>query len=150
MALNPQNLRRASKVIDLIEEGIPLRQAIKMSETNTSTFNEVLSGVREYAVRYARARELMADIEVDEAKEIADREDLDPQRARNMVDIRRWRASKHNTRVYGERIDLNVAQTISVGEALTEARQRLSTLHPPTLDAEIVDKRPLDEDDLLS
>ena len=57
-----------------------------------------------------------------------------------MIDIRKWRASKHNSKVYGERVDLNVQQSISITNALSEARARLMPAAAlPTLEADIVE-----------
>ncbi len=124
--------------VELVENGSTLKNALKTVGLSNSSFNGALSSVRETSVRYIRARELNADILVDEAMEIAD-SDIDPQIARNRIDIRKWIASKHKPKVYGERIDLNVSQTISVLEARSEAQARLSTLPElPTIDAEVI------------
>jgi hypothetical protein len=77
------------------------------------------------AVSYARATEIRADLMADEVITIADCEVTDPQRARNQMQARQWLASKQHSRRYGDRIDLNVSQTLDVSVTLAEARARL-------------------------
>lgn len=128
----------AEWAIELVENGSTLKSALKTVNLSNSAFGGALSSVRSLAERYARARELNADILVDEALTIAD-SDIDPQIARNRIDIRKWIASKHRPKIYGERIDLNVSQTISVADARSEARARLESLPAlPILEAEII------------
>ena len=125
MGYGTDAVHKTDMIITAVSNGHPLHRAATAADLSLAVFHEVLSSVRELAVRYARAREIMADVEADEAKEIADNPDLDPQHARNRIDVRRWRASKHNSRVYGDRVDLNVTQNISAAEAMREARSRL-------------------------
>ncbi len=62
----------------------------------------------EWFEKYSRARQLQADYYADDTVRIAD-DVQDTKRARNMMDARRWHASKMAPRKYGERImqDLN-------------------------------------------
>ena len=55
---------------------------------------------------YARAREVQADVLADEILEIAD-SDLDPNRARVMIDARKWLAGKLRPKKYGDRVELD-------------------------------------------
>lgn len=89
---------------------------------------------------YMRARELRADFQADEIVHIADTEP-DAQVARNRIDARKWVASKMLPQQYGDRLDLNVNQTIDIGAALAEARARaLPPSYPTNIqDAEIVE-----------
>lgn len=108
-----------------------------------SKFSDVLNSVPELARHYVRTRELQADLEVDDALSIADNENIDPARARNMIDIRKWRASKFRSNVYGDRIDVSVQGSISITDALSAARARVSSVRSIsdpalTMDAEIV------------
>lgn len=119
-----KNSALGHKVIHIMLEGITLSDALKRADISTQTFAEILANDRVVASAYARAREIQADIEVDQALVIADNEP-DAQKARNQIDIRKWRASKHKSRVYGERIDLNVQQTIDISSTLAAAKSRL-------------------------
>lgn len=111
-------------ILDRLLEGQTLKRAVEAEGIVVRTFHRWLSGDREASLAYARALELLADLEVDEAKEIADTEP-DAAKARNQIDIRKWRASKRHARVYGDRIDLNVTQTLDIGATLQEAKARL-------------------------
>lgn len=112
------------KVIDLILEGLPLREAIKDAGLTPQLFNYRLQGDRAAAVAYARAVEVKADLMADEVVSIADSDD-DPAKVRNQMQARQWLASKLYAKRYGDRIDLNVTQTLDIGSTLAEARARL-------------------------
>lgn len=115
---------RVEAVIQRVLEGMPIREAIKGNFSSVGALYDCVSGERELSVRFARAMEIRAELLVDEMTEIADSND-DPQRVRNRVDVRKWIASKLLPKKYGERIDLNVTQTIDIGEALREAKARI-------------------------
>lgn len=106
-------------------EGIPLRKAVQRGGIALSTFQKWLADNREWAVAYARTLELRADLLIDDALELVDG-DGDPAKVRNQMEMRKWTATKHNQKRYGERVDLNVTQTIDVSSTLLEARSRLS------------------------
>lgn len=116
---------RARKAIEAIANGSTLKSALADASLSGSTLNAILSSDRELALAYGRALEIRADLYADEIIVIADDENKDPHRARNQIGARQWVASKHNARRYGERIDLNVTQTIDIGSTLAEARARI-------------------------
>lgn len=128
---DPETVQKIDTIIKAVSEGSTLKSAAAEQGIRLQMFHQVISSVRELGVAYARARELQADVLVEEAIAAADNADIDPSRARNMIDIRRWAASKYNQRVYGDRVDLNVTQSISINEALTEARSRVLPLQVP-------------------
>lgn len=143
MGYGQRALAATELVIEAVANGAALGVAAKDNDLSISTFHEVLSSVRELAVRYARVREIRADVEVDEAMQIADNPDIDPSRAKNMIDIRKWRASKHAAKTYGERLDLSVSGTVSVTEALDAARSRLLPMRDQqAIDAEVITDKP--------
>lgn len=121
--LRSQRIDAAKRVIDLVTNGARLKDAAEQCGFTLSSFHYWIGSERELGVSYARAREIRADILVEEAIEAAD-SNIDPAKARNMMGIRQWTASKWNKN-YGDRIDLNVNQSISINTALSEARQRL-------------------------
>lgn len=131
--------QKIEKVLDLVESGCPLKKSLKIAGLARATFNRALTSVREFNERYHLAKELNADILVDEALAIAD-SNIDPQVARNRIQIRQWIASKHKPKTYGERIDVNLARQVSIVDAQAEARARLLNAPLPVLDAEIVPK----------
>ena len=55
---------------------------------------------------YALAKDRQADYVAHQIVSIADSED-NPNKARNMIDARKWLASKLNPRKYGDKIELN-------------------------------------------
>lgn len=59
----------------------------------------------EFSVQYARAKGIGAEIEFDELEEIA-RTEEDVQRARLIVDTKKWALSKKIPKKYGDKIDM--------------------------------------------
>jgi hypothetical protein len=139
------------RIADDVLNGSPLRKAVAEQGIALATFQDWLQGDKEAAVRYARAQELRGDVLADEIISIADNDD-DAARARNRITSRQWLAGKLNKR-YGDRIDLNVTQTIDIGNTLAEARARLRPVSDQSnvIDAQVVDSidvspvRPLDK-----
>lgn len=121
---DPQVISLARQVIAQVCEGVKLKDALAELGLTRTLFYSALSSERELAVSYARAREISADFLVDEALDVVKNEP-DVQRAREIANMHRWAAGKFNQKRYGERIDLNVSQTIDVSEALKEARARV-------------------------
>jgi hypothetical protein len=116
--------QRVSNVIAHVLDGDPLKAALKKTGISQTYFHELLTKDRAAALAYARAVELRADNLADEALHIADTES-DAAKARNQIQVRQWLASKLYAKRYGDRIDLNVTQTIDIGSTLAEARARL-------------------------
>ena len=116
------------EVIDKVLAGETLRSALAGMDLTPQAFGHLLQKDKEAAVAYARAAELRADLMADEVISIADGDD-DPNKARNRITARQWLAGKLNAKRYGDRIDLNVTQTLDVGATLLEARTRLRPVH---------------------
>lgn len=114
----------ARKAIAMVCEGTTLKVALEQLGLTRKLFAASISSVRELALEYARAREISADFLVDEALDVVKNEP-DVQRAREIANMHRWAAGKFNAKRYGERIDLNVTQTIDVSDALKEAKARM-------------------------
>lgn len=132
---------QVNQVIEHILDGLPLRQAVKMCGLTPQLFNYRLQSDKAAAVAYARATEIRADLLADEALHIADTE-ADASKARNQIQVRQWLASKLHAKRYGDRIDLNVTQTIDIGSTLAEARARL--LRPVSVQQDITDLQVID------
>lgn len=116
---------RVRQAIEAIASGDTLKSALANVRLTAWQLNNALSSDRELALSYARAQEIRADLLADQIITIADDETKDPHRARNQINARQWIASKHHSKRYGDRIDLNVTQTIDIGSTLQEARARL-------------------------
>ena len=127
-------------VINDVLDGKTLREALKTIELTPQQFNLRLQSDKTAAAAYARALELKADLLADEVVACADSNE-DPAKVRNQMTARQWIASKLYAKRYGDRIDLNVTQTIDVGSTLAEARARaLSARYQQSAeDAQIID-----------
>lgn len=141
IATRNSNKAALTSVIDALLAGNPLREAVKVADMTPSQFHKLLSSDREAAVAYAQALQMRADLLVDDAIALADG-DGDPAKVRNQVEIRKWLATKQHSQRYGERVELNVSQTIDIGSTLAEARARM--LRPvydqlPTVDVQTID-----------
>lgn len=89
-----------------ISSGESLRRILKDDEMPEHiTFYKWLREHANLATQYARAKEDRADTHADEITEIADNEP-DSQKARVMIDARKWVASKLHPRNYGEKMAL--------------------------------------------
>lgn len=115
---------KALAVINTYADGGRLKEALEAHEMRGHDLYDAVRTVPAIAAAYARAREIRAEILVDEALTIVDTEQ-NPNRAKVQADMRKWAASKLNAHLYGDRIDLNVTERVDVGLALTEAKTRL-------------------------
>lgn len=143
--IDPRKQQIVDRVIELVIDGATLRDACATAQITMQSFHRILCSERELSAHYARAMELRADVWADETVQIADT-DADPARARNRINARQWGAAKTHSRKYGERIDLNINQQISIDGALLEAKQRLRPVRDQLdiEDADIVEPQALD------
>ena len=98
----PQDIK--DRICELIAEGYSLRAILKAEgmPASSTVFKE-LSGDKEFAEQYARAREAQADTLFDEVLEIADSDrQSDDRRVR--IDARKWMAGKLRPKVYGDKV----------------------------------------------
>jgi len=97
----------ADTICQEIMTGKSLREICAMEGMpGASTVYVWLGQYREFSDMYARAREVQADVLADEIIEIADTEP-DPNRARVMIDARKWLASKLRPKKYGDHLKLD-------------------------------------------
>ena len=142
----------AQQILDQIADGKILPRAIQsvgLSMTSSNFIRAVLRNPK-LAQAYDEARVAQASALAEQALEVADTE-RDSARARNMIDVRKWLAAKLNPRQFGDRIDLNIEQSVSIKSALEAAESRI--LRPMSdlinqrqsqvidLEAEIIDGR---------
>lgn len=103
------------EIFQNIAAGKPIRAALEDDWLpGWTTFNKRLADDADFAVRYARAREVQADKLFAECLEIADQYDKAADngeggtdhinRARLRIDTRKWMAGKLRPKVYGEKI----------------------------------------------
>lgn len=113
----------ARKIIDTMYETISITKALKRYNINPNTFFALVHTTPELENYYSRAQVAIGEMVVGELIEISDTEE-DPQKARNRIDTRKWFASKARPDKYGDRLDVNVNQVVSITDALTAAKSR--------------------------
>ncbi len=73
--------------------------------------------------KYAKARLVQADFYADQIIEIADNPKIEYQRARVMIDARKWKACKMHPRNYGDKVAIDHSGTIeTMSKEQVEAR----------------------------
>ena len=95
-------------VIDGIEAGLTLKQAIRDARTSWRALSLEIERNPDAASRYAHARTVSADFYADRAQEAVEQA-VTPQDAaiaRVRSDVYRWRAKVANPRVYSDRVDV--------------------------------------------
>jgi len=76
-----------------------------------------------FTAAFQLARESGFEINADDLLDLADQY-ADPLTARVKSDNLRWLLSKRKPKEYGDQLNINIEQKISVGEALSEAKKR--------------------------
>jgi hypothetical protein len=112
------------KIVGRVAEGTPLRQVLQSTDMpGVGTFYDWLDKDESKAERYARAKQLAAELLFDELDEIArtpiESETIDDgpngvrritsdnvQRSRLMVDVIKWRLAKESPKKYGDKLDV--------------------------------------------
>jgi hypothetical protein len=98
-------------------EGMPARSTIAVWRKRYPEFRSALD----------EARIEHADTLADEVPHIADTE-KDPQKARNMIEARKWRSAVIKPREYGPRMELQVSATLDPAQLHAEGQARLRAL----------------------
>lgn len=120
MKLSPETIQL---VIDDMYENLSVKRSCEKHGIELKYFHETLNECPLLYQAYECAQQAKAENFADEVIEIAD-EDENPMRAKNRIDTRRWYAAVMKPKKFGERIDLNLTQTVDIRGALEEARQR--------------------------
>jgi hypothetical protein len=114
---------KAELIIAELYEGHGILKTLRKYHEGAKEFYIFINADPYLTNAYARAQEVRGELQADEIIEISDTEP-DPQKARNRIEARKWYASKMQPKKYGERIDLNVNQTIDLRAALSQAKDR--------------------------
>lgn len=128
---NP-NLRKIC--LDIIEDlhtAKNLARSIDERGITPALFYSFISENPEINDKYAMAQKMKAELLVEEIINISDNDELDTFRARLKIDSRKWYAKVMQPYKYGERIDVNINQTVDINNALDEAKKRVS--HIPNI-----------------
>lgn len=105
-----------------------IKEILKSRDLERHTFYKFLSDEPAARVRFDQVKEFKAEDNIDEIVSIADNEKLDHLRARTMIEVRKWTASKLLSKKYGDRLDINLSKTIDISQALVEASERVISL----------------------
>ena len=130
-------------VMGEVRTGRALRNVLSDRSINPNVFYPFLDRNPVAAERYVQARNASLDAIAEHALAIADDPAIDANKARVMVDTRKWFLSKLAPKKYGDHIDISVsashtAAALTDGELLALTLKARAAL-PATLDAEVVD-----------
>lgn len=125
--------------VELALKGSRLKEIRDAIGVSVGQFQSVLESDISFAARFARARATGHDEKAETLLTIPD-EEPDVQKARLKSDNVKWFLAKLKPETYGDRIDLNVNQTVDIGGALADARARLL---PTQQTEQIKDVQPL-------
>jgi len=120
-------------------------EAVGLEDFNPQRFFMKLKDDPKAREAFEEACRARTESNIDDIQEIADNEP-DIARARLMVDVRKWAASKLLPHKYGERIDVNLNNNIDLTLALREAKSRALTVPQQLVkqldvqDAEIIEE----------
>ena len=114
----------AKEVIETMFHEQSLRKALKIHGVSPGCFFRLLEALPELDALYCRTQAAIGEQIAEEIIAISD-EYGDPQRAKNRIDARKWYASKVKPKKFGDRIDVNITETVDIKLALTDARNRI-------------------------
>ena len=96
----------ARKICEFIAEGMSVRELCTHDAIpNASTIHAWVLDNEEFSKQYARAKGIGAEIEFEQLDDIAKNEE-DVQRARLMIDTKKWALSKKIPKKYGDKMDV--------------------------------------------
>ena len=131
------------RLLEEISNGVTLRDATKKLGIVVGHIYSDASENPDLQRRYDLARQNIAESLLDEIIAIADNEILDPQRARNMIDARKYWSAKQHPKKFGDRIDVNHnVEYVNLKSVLEEAKKR--NMLPNNFQSETIDVQPLD------
>ena len=138
----------ANLIIEDVFEGVFLKDSLVKQGVSASSFHRFLHDNIEFGRLYTRAQEAQAEFLAEEIVPIADNELIDPNRARNMISVRQWRASKLRPGKFGEKLEVQVKAEASITAALDAATARSSAIGRPEniVEAEVIETPTLIED----
>lgn len=112
-----------AQVCTLIATGQTVAKSRQLAGVSEYQYTKWLADVPAFEAAVRRARAILLERRVDHMADVA-RTEPDVNRARLIIDTDKWLASKLIPKVYGDKLDVNITQTIDIGSALQEARSR--------------------------
>lgn len=112
------------EICERLMQGRSLRQICADPEMpDRTTVVRWLAREEDFAAKYARARDVYADVMEEDMAEIEDRTlsgEIEPAAARVVLTSKQWRAAKLAPKKYGDRLDLNHSGQVKVAKELSE------------------------------
>lgn len=103
-------------VCDNIANEMSMREACKQAGVSTKTFCQYLHTDKELSEQYARAKEVRSHAGADRIVSVMDRVEageLEPDKARVIIDGHKWLLGKWNRRDYGDKQDVALSGSVS-------------------------------------
>lgn len=98
-----------NKFLKRLETGESLRSICRSPDMpSAETFYDWLEKNKNLPERYARAREKGYDFQAEEMEEIARDENMDVNRARLLIDTRKWLLAKKMPKKYGDKTEVEL------------------------------------------
>ena len=129
-------------VVKMLQDGLSRKAALRATWGDGRKLHEAMTQFPELRRIYDTAMTLRADMAADEVLEIADSDD-DPQKVKNRMQARQWYAAVISPGTYGARVDVNVAGTVSINDALAEGLAR--ALRPMSDQGSIIDAQVIEQ-----
>jgi hypothetical protein len=124
------------RVLEEMAEGRPIAHILRRDARGyeSSTYIDWIKKDPQRTIRYENAQLLYAEKLGSEIIEIADAEDTaeDVQRSKLRIDSRKWLMGVYNKRRYGDTKTIELGGSISITDALAQARNRV-------IDGEVID-----------
>jgi len=128
------NEDECNTAISLASEGRSLGRIFEELEISAYYFWKCVEEDTFFEKRFTSARNNGLECIADNLLDIVELEP-DVNKARLLSDNSKWILSKRKPKVYGDKIDVNISQTVDIGAALSEAKSRVITeVTPLSLD----------------
>lgn len=101
-----------------------LENALSKFNIQPGQFRRIVTNNEELKSKYMQAKLDRADTLADQIVKIADTEE-NWGKARNMIEARKWIASKLFPKVYSDKLDITVTEHVDLKGALDDAKSRL-------------------------
>lgn len=141
---NDSRYQMCRQIIRAVANGGKLVERAKALQMDPHEFYILLEKYPDLSQAYTAAQKARAEILAEEVVDIADTDD-DSGRARNRIQARQWYAGKINAAKWGDKVQLEVVERISLVDAINEAKGRVLSASYQRIDdeAEVIDSTSL-------